>query len=266
MKKILALSLALLMMAASLAACNKKPNTVTSEEEDDGYVASEKNPNSSDTTNPDNNKNPNSSGSNNVQTSGTWVEQVDTVYAGVDLRLRTSASASNNNNIAKIVSFGTKLNRTETDGNWSKVTLDNDSQVYYVSNTWISSSVGHFNFVDCSPVDLTINNTSNNIIFFTSPFECDDQELYFENAVCASGFRLSNIKDGSYTLKKTGTSVSGAWIRVEFVGTIVINDKNTKTFTAEEPGELYVKIRAIDRGDITDPTYSKPSGPVGGLG
>lgn len=263
MKKILALSLALLMMAASLAACNKKTSTLPPEDDDDAYVSTNNNPSTSDPTNPEDNKNPDST---NTPQTGAWVEQVDTVYAGVDLRLRTSASASNNNNVAKIVDFGTKLNRSETNGTWSKVTLDGDSQVYYVSNTWISASAGHFNIVDCTPEDLTINNTSNNIIFFTSPFECDDQELYFENTVCASGFKLENIKDGTYTLKKTGTSASGAWIRVEFVGTIVINDKNSKTFTADEPGELYVKIRAIERGDITDPTYSQPSGSVGGHG
>lgn len=264
MKKILALSLALLMLVASLAACNKKPNTLPADDEEDAYVATDKTPSASDPSTSEDEKTPGST--TTTPQTGAWVEQVDTVYAGVDLRLRTSASASNNNNIAKIVDYGTKLTRTETNGTWSKVTVDGDSQVYYVSNTWLSSNPGHFNIVDCTPVDLTINNTSNNIIFFTSPFECDDQELYFENTVCASGFKLSNVKDGTYTLKKTGTSVSGAWIRVEFVGTIEINEKNFKTFTADAPGVLYVKIRAIDRGDITDPTYSKPSGPVGGHG
>lgn len=262
MKKILALSLALLMMAASLAACNKKPTTLPSEDDDDAYVSTNNNPNTSDPTNPEDNQNP---GSTTTPQTGAWVEQVDTVYAGVDLRLRTSASASNNNNVAKVVDFGTKLNRTETNGTWSKVTVDGDSQVYYVSNTWISTNAGHFNFTACDPVDLTINSTPNNIIFFTSPFECEDGDLYLENAVCASGIKLSNI-EGTYTLKKTGASLSGSWIRVEFVGTIKISDKNTMTFTSDAPGELYVKMLAIKRGDITDPTYTQSSGPVGGHG
>ena len=73
-------------------------------------------------------------------------------------------------------------------------------------------------------------------------------------------------KDLAYTLKKVATSASGSWIKVEFVGTIEINTNNTKTFAAGNPGELYVKVRAIERGDITDPTYSGGSSSGGGRG
>lgn len=259
MKKFLALSLALLMMAASLAACNKKNNKVLSDDEDEGYVSTTQKP--SDTTTPDD-KDPDAP---TTQT-GTWVEQVDTVYAGVDkLHLRTSDNKDSNNNIAKTIDWGTKLNRTETNGKWSKVTLDGDSQTYYVSNTWISANAGHFNIVACEPVTLEIKDTSNNILFFESPFECNDSELYYDNVICASGFKLSNI-DGAYTLKKTGVSSSGSWVRVEFVGTIKISDKTSATFTETAPGELYVKILAFNRGDIDDPTYVKPGTSTGGRG
>ena len=271
MKKTLALALAILMLTASLAACSKKENTPPVDDEDDGYVTkdtkdtsdtndSDENNDSNNNNDTDNNGNSNDNNNNNLVG---WMDSVDTVYAGVRLNLRTSA-AMGNNNIAKEVPFGTKLNRTATNSVWSKVTLDGDTTEYYVSNDWISSTAGHFSYNSCEPVALTINDTPNNIIFFTSPFECEDNELYFSNAVCASGFKLSNVSEG-YSLKKVATSASGSWIKVEFVGTITISANNTKTYTADAPGELYVKVRAIERGDITDSTHTNnPSG--GGSG
>ena len=262
MKKTLALLLALLMITTiALAACKKeKTPSGLDDEDDDNY-----NVLSSDSESESGSESESESESKKPATSE-WVDKNDVVYAGVDrLNLRTSASASNNNNISKTVDSGTKLNRISSNGVWSKVTLDGNTQEYYVSNDWLSSNAGDFSFTACTPVDLTINETTNNIIFFESPFESDDEDLYFENAVCASGFKKANVK-GAYTLKKVATSASGSWIKVEFVGTIEINTNNTKTFAAGNPGELYVKVRAIERGDITDPTYSGGSSSGGGRG
>ncbi len=266
MKKTLALLLALLMLGASLVACQQQPTTPP-DEEDDGYISTNKDNqnnendnNNNEGNNEGNNENPGNEGneqpdnSTNVPQIGAWVEQIDTVYAGATLKLRSSASKASDNNVVKSVPFGTKLNRTDTNQEWSKVSLDGDSQTYYVLNAWLASNNGSFTFTDCTPVDLTINQTSNNIMFFKSPFESEDQNAYYANVICASGFQHDQV---SYTsLKKTGVSANGLWIRIEFVGTITIGANNTKTYTDTQPGVLYVKMRSIERGDITDPTHS----------
>ncbi|MBQ9086655.1 MAG: hypothetical protein IJY47_05660 [Clostridia bacterium] len=264
MKKPLALLLALLMTTTvALAACSKEKDTDSNL--DDDFDNEYNNVQTTDVES----ENESESGTETdtkKPVSSDWVDKNDVVYAGVDrLNLRTSASSSNNNNIAKTVDSGTKLNRASSNGTWSKVTLEGSTQVYYVSNAWLSSNAADFSYTACTPVALTINDTTNNIIFFESPFESDDSNLYFENAVCASGFKKENVK-GEYTLKKVGTSASGSWIKVEFVGTIEINANNKKTFTSDNPGELYVKTRAIERGDISDPTYSSGSSSGGGRG
>lgn len=261
MKKVLALFLALMMVTVSLAACKKEPSSslLGEEGDDDGYVVK---PNNSDTSDTSDTSNTTGGG---TQT-GVWTDTGDTMYAGVDeLRLRTSADSGNN--VAKKVNMGTKLNRISTNGVWSKVTVEGDTNEYYVSNAWLSSNVGDFNFTETNPaVALTIGNTDNNILFFESPFEADG-DAYYENVVCASGFKVDKVSS-TYTLEKIGTSASGNWIKVKFVGTITITATNTKTYTPDNPGILYVKMRAITRGDIVDPTYTSnnPGGDVGGHG
>ncbi len=245
MKKILALLLVLLMVTSIvLVACQKK-KPVKNDENDDDYNNVETTDEASETQLESDTFIPN----------GTWREVNDTVYAGVDsLNLRT-APQTGSSTIAKKVNAGDKLNRTETNGVWSKVTLDGDSTVYYVANTWISTNASNFSYTECDPVDLEINATERNVIFFTSPFENEDEDLYFDNAVCSSGIKTSNVI-GEYSLKKIATSTNGAWIKVEFVGTIKINDANQKTYAAENPGVLYIKALSVSRGDIIDPTYT----------
>ena len=246
MKKILALLLVLLMVTSIvLVACQKKKPARDDDNNDDYNnvvttdAASETEPLESDTFIP----------------SGTWREVTGVVYAGVDnLNLRT-APQTGSSTIAKKVNAGQKLNRTETNGVWSKVTLDGDSTVYYVANTWLSTNGNNFSFTACDPVNLTINATDRSVVFFTSPFDNEDNDLYLDNAVCASGIKTQNVI-GDYTLKKLATSVNGAWIKVEFVGTIKINDKNQKTFDSSAPGVLYIKALSVSRGDIVDPTYT----------
>lgn len=261
MKKTLALLLALLMITTiSLAACKKdKTPSGLDDEDDDNFnaVTTDENESESESESDSDTKKP---------ATTEWVDKNDVVYAGVDrLNLRTSASASSSTNIAKKVDSGTKLNRIASNGIWSKVTLDGETTEYYVSNDWLASNGGDFSFTSCTPVDLTINESEYLLTFFESPFESDDNDLYFENAVCASGFKKENVK-GTYTLKKIGTSASGSWIKVTFVGTIEISSNNVKTFSTEAPGTLYIKQSAITRGVVTDPTYvaNNPSG--GGRG
>lgn len=275
MKKGLALCLAGLMLTAALTACKDDTPTTPSgsDADDDGYVYNNNNNNNNNTDNGTNgtgDSSTNGSGTTNGGTNtatGTWVDAAGTFYAGDELRLRTSASSSGTNNIAKTVPLGTQLTRISTNGTWSKVTVSGDSTEYYVSNDWLASNGNDFSFTACEPVSLTINESSYNIMFFETPFEAGD-EVYYENVVCKSGFKLSNVSQG-YTLKKIGTSASGNWIKVEFVGTITISSTNVKTYTAEAPGVLYVKMRAIKvHGSITDPTYTGGSfgGTVGGRG
>ena len=260
MKKTLALLLALLMITTiSLAACKKdKTPSGLADEDDDNFNAI--------TTDAESESESESGSDSKKPASTDWVDKNDVVYAGVDrLNLRTSASASSSSNIAKKVDSGTKLNRISSNGIWSKVTLEGDTTEYYVSNDWLASNGGDFSFTACTPVDLTINESEYLLTFFESPFESDDNDLYFENTVCASGFKKENVK-GEYSLKKIGTSATGSWIKVTFVGTIEISANNKKTFSADEPGTLYIKLSAVSRGVVTDPTYvaSNPSG--GGRG
>ena len=245
MKKILALLLVLLMVISIVLVACQKNKPVRDDDDDDDYNNVETTDVASETV----------LESDTFIPTGTWREVSDTVYAGVDsLNLRT-APQTGSSTIAKKVNAGQKLTRTETNGVWSKVTMEGDSTVYYVANTWLSTNGNNFTFTDCTPVDLTIEATERNVIFFTSPFENEDPDLYFDNAVCSSGFKTENVI-GEYTLKKLATSANGAWIKVEFVGTIKINDNNQKTFSAENPGVLYIKALSISRGDIVDPTYT----------
>jgi hypothetical protein len=102
-------------------------------------------------------------------------------------------------------------------------------------------------------------------MFFENPFESEDMDAYYDIVLCKSGFKLSNVSS-TYSLKKTGTSENGEWIRVEFVGTITISATNSATFTEAAPGVFYVKMRSITRGDIIDPTYSAGGGSTSGHG
>ena len=260
MKKTLALLLALLMIATmALAACQKDKKPSGLDDLDDEY-------NNLSDTDFETEENESTSGSDTKKpVSNEWVDKNDVVYAGAsNLNLRTSASASSSNNISKKVDSGTKLNRISTNGIWSKVTLEGNTQEYYVSNDWISSNASDFEITPCTAVALTINETTNNILFFESPFESyDGADLRYENVALASGFKKANVK-GEYSLQKIGTSASGNWVKVKFVGTIEISSSNTKTFTADNPGEFFVKIRAFNRGDITDPTYTGGNTPSGG--
>ena len=257
MKKVLAILLAMMLMSATLVACEKEqPNLPEEEEEDDGYINSD--PDDTDgegEQNPDDGEqNPNENTDQTPSTSG-WVTKNDTVYAGVQLRLRTSPSSAGTNNIAKSVDMGTKMNRSEANAKWSKVTLDGDSTTYYVSNAWLTSSNADFTFTDCAdPVSLTINASDYNLCFFFTPYESEDQDAYFENVLGAGGFKLAAVTSG-YSLKKIATSNGGNWIKVQFVGTVTISGK-AHTYTEAAPGVFYVKMRAITRNDITDPTYT----------
>lgn len=269
MKKTLAILLAILMLSAAFVACEKEPTPPVEDDEDDGYIDTD--PDGEQTPdgeqNPDGEQTPDGEQNPNTQTPSTngWITKNDVVYAGVQLRLRTSPSSSGNNNIAKSVEMGTKLNRSETNAKWSKITLDGETTEYYVSNAWIASSMGDFKYTTLTePVSLTINASDYNIIFFFTPFESGDNDAYYENVLGAGGFKLKDVSS-TYTLKKTATSESGTWIRVEFVGTVTISGK-ANTYTDAQPGVFYVKTRAIARGDITDPTYSSGSGNVPGHG
>ena len=194
-----------------------------------------------------------------------YVDKNDTVYAGVSLRLRTSPSTASDNNIAKVVDFGTKLNRVSSNGVWDKVTLDGSDTVYYVDSDWVAAGNANFVFTNCeTPVEITLSTTtSNKVVFFQSPFECEDNNKYFANAVCASGLSASNLSEG-YKLTKVATNAN--WIKVTFVGTVTISSNNSKTFTEEAPATLYIKARAFERGDVVDPTYSSGGSGVGGIG
>ena len=268
MKKTLALLLALFLLAATFVACEKEPvNNVPDDDEDDGYINTDpdenENPGNNEQNPNENEQNPNEN-EQNPSTSG-WVTKNDVVYAGVQLRLRTSPSSASNNNIAKTVNMGTKMNRSEVNAKWSKVTLDGETTEYYVSNAWLASASGDFTFTNVAePVSLTVNASDYSICFFYTPFESDDEDAYFENVLCAGGFKLKDVSS-TYTLKKVAASASGNWIKVEFVGTVTISGK-ANTYTEAAPGVFYVKTRAISRGDITDPTYSTGNENVPGHG
>ena len=269
MKKTLAILLALLAAASiTLASCsNNKKTPVDDADNDPDYDyqddtdESESNTNpGGDTTNPGGTQ----GGTDNPITGG-YVDRSGEVYAGVDLNLRTSPSASGNNNIAKTVPFGTKLICKATNGTWDKVTLEGGTDEYFVLTAWLASGNANFSFTDCEDVDITLSTTTaNKVIFFETPFESDNNSLYFENAACASGLTAADLsglsENETYKLTKVATNAN--WVKVTFVGKITISANNTFTAKADAPATFYIKAKAFTRGDIIDSTFD--GGSTGG--
>lgn len=240
MKKILALSLALLMMAASLAACNKKNNNVLSDDEDEGYVSTTQKP--SDTTTPDD-KDP----EDPTTQTGTWVERNDeTVYVGMDgVNLRTGPATSYSS--AFKVNAGQQLTRKATNGAWDKVVYND--QEYYIASDLVTANGKDFNITAKDPAgDLTIKDGVT-IILRVTPFDPMKGSAYYEANIALYGV---SAKDGG-TLKKIGVSESGDWYQVSYVGTF-----NGKTYNGTE--KLYMHKNNVLNGYVVDPdvTVSNP--------
>ena len=243
MKKFLALSLALLMLAASLVACNKTQTNTFSEEDDEGYVSTTKNPTDNNTTNPDN-KNPDST--------GTWVTRNDeSVYVGMDgVNLRTGPGTSYS--VATTVNAGQELIRKETNGTWDKVVYND--QEYYIATDLVATNGKDFVIVaKDEPVTLALTEFTINLR--TTPFATKQASAYSTANIAVNGV---SQKDGG-TLKKVGVSESGDWYEVSYVGTF-----GGKTYDGTE--KLYMHKSSVLNGYVNDPEVPQGSGSSSGGG
>lgn len=263
MKKTLAILLALLTAATvALTACSPDDREPADNNDDDDidYVEDEDTDDKKPKDTSDNDDDKNNGNSNNEEED----DKVPAVlYAGVELRLRSSTSTSSENNVVKTVPFGTKLNYVATSGSWYKVTLDGDSAEYYVQSKWLASGNAAFSFTDCEDADLTVETTSNKVVFYNSPFVCEDLETALQNALLGDGFLKTHFMDG---YKLTAVATNSGWVKVEFVGTIKLSENKTATYAEANPGVFYVQMKSFTEGRISGLNTSGGSGSVGGIG
>lgn len=183
------------------------------------------------------------------------------VYAGVELNLRTSTNTSSSSNIYRKVPFGTKLNYISTSGAWAKVKLDNDDTECYVQTQWLAETNTDFKFTDCDDQDITVATTENKVVFYFSPFVCQNLETALQNALFGDGFIKDNFQSG---YKLTRLEMNDNWVKVSFVGTIKTSETKSVTYTEQDPGIFYVQVKSFKDGRISDPTFPGNSGGSGG--
>ena len=172
----------------------------------------------------------------------------DIVYAGAHtLNLRTTPST--NGTVIKTVPFGTKLNRSQTNGEWDKVTLDGDTTVYYVLHSWTTTNNADFQFIDCTPASVTVKTTDSKVQFYLSPFVNNDLEIALENAYLKDGFKASDFYEG-YTL--TRVAMNSNWVKVIFTGTVKGRTVESATF--------YIQTKHFTNGRLSDPTFPGQGG------
>ena len=184
----------------------------------------------------------------------------DTVYAGVTLKLRSSASDASENNVVKSVPFGTKLNCISTSGAWYKVRLDGDDTDYYVQKKWTATSNSSFAFTYITLTDIKVETTTTKVVFYDSPFVCDDLESALQNALLGDGLIKTNFEDG---YKLTAVATNDGWVKVKLVGTVTYGNKSV-TYAEADPGVFYVQMKCFTTGRITGLTSDGSD--MGGIG
>ena len=254
MKKFLAILLALLTATTvMLTACSgdDREGGDLNDDDDIDYVDDDK-VKDSDDEEEDGKKKP---------TDKTEVTVPSVIYAGVTLKLRSSASDSSENNVVKSVPFGTKLNYISTSGTWYKVRLDGDETDYYVQKKWTATGNSAFVFTDCAETELTVATTTDKVQLYNSPFVCDDSTTALQNALLGNGFTKDNFEAG---YKLTAVATNDGWVKVKFSGKITDGSKSAE-YTTENPGVFYITMKCFTTGRITGLTSGGGSG-VGGLG
>ena len=251
MKKTLAIFLALLAAASvTLASCGnkKKPleqggggSYIDDEYDDDTTTNNDGNSNTGDTGN---------NGNTNVSDpTANYTDTNDVVYAGVELNLRTTPST--NGTVIKTVPFGTKLNRSQTNGDWDKITIEGDSNVYYVLHEWTTASNANFTFTDCEHTAFTVVGAKEGkgVQFYYSPFVHNNLSTALNNAYLGTAFLASDLQN--YTL--TRVAMNSSWVKVIFTGTV-----KGKTLTDEV---FYIQASHFnDKDRISDPTFPGQGG------
>ena len=263
MKKTLAILLALLMTSSiALVSCENNSRTPNSGDWDDenDYV-DESDDGTSDTSNESGDSTDSGDEGNNSNPTG-WIETNDTVYVGVNVTLRTEPSNADSVKSDKKVTFGTAINRLETNYTWDKVSVDGST--YYIKSIYIEKNGNNFKFTDVEngPVTIEINPANTNkVVFYRSPFFIDDPNdslAYLNNAYTASGILPGNLAQG-YTLKKLAVSANGSWVKVEFTGKLTFGTTEYKDYETT-PGVFYIQAKSFNDGRIVDNTWSTGGG------
>lgn len=229
MKKTLALLLALItMLSFTLASCNKDGETEGSESE---------------TTNNDiffgnQTEKPTEKPTEEVTTPpAEFTAKVDTVYAMWYANVREEPNTSSEK--LGSVEYKAALQRTETNGTWSKVSFVNEygeTVEGYIANYLVTTNEALTKFENAEQITMYV--TASTLNLRATPWAEDVQN------------GITSIKHGA-AVKRLGTTGDGSWTYVEFTYTdngeskTVTGYCNTKYLSATQPEE-----------DATDgPTY-----------
>ena len=179
-----------------------------------------------------------------------WMATV--VYAGVELELYASMDADSEP--VKTVPFGTRLDRSETDGTWDKVKLEGEDTEYYVLTKWISVNGANFEFKPCDDVCVVVKEKETFVMYYT-PFICCDGESCLENAVGKTEITLGNLNK-QYDITKVEEGDN--WVKVKFYGTIKTDDFSV-TYYKVAPATFYIQKKYFINGALDDVTYDDGS-------
>jgi len=265
MKKTLAILLALLMTATvALVSCenNGREPVGGDWDNDDEYEDGETDDESGDENESESDgESESNNDSSNTDIYG-WTAKSDTVYAGVNLRLREDKSDTSKEICT--IPFGASLSRSGTNGTWDEVTYNGNTG--YVLHTWVSANGDDFLFNDVEEVTISLQ-AGKSVMFFKTPIHHGtDFETDSANVLCASGLTVANLKDimnsdgttvkTPLSLTKVGVSKSGNWVKVKITGLAKISETNKKECNGDV---YYVRALAFNRGDINDTTWNNNS-------
>ncbi len=225
MKKILATTLALLMMATtvSLAACGKDdPDPVDPDDDDEfeyNYSSDSENESDEDSTDSDR-----TDKDDNESPFGEWIDKNDKIVVAMDRVVLREGPGRDYEAVATL-KWNTVLDRKGTNGTWHKVSYE--GQECYVNADYTTREVNDFKFTDlptAEQIDLHVKGDFK-INLRVTPFY---PEYDPSDNVIFSGFSATETDSEGESLKLIAKSESGSWYKVSFTGTW-----GQKTYTNE---------------------------------
>ena len=215
MKKILAASLALLMMATtvSLAACSKD-DPAPADPDDDEFEYNYSSDTDSDAAAPSDSDNAESE-TQNESPNGEWIEKNDKIVVAVD-RVVLRDGPGRDYDAVKTLNWNTVLDRVGTNGNWHKVNYDGGE--YYINSDYTSREVKDFSFTDYPAAEqISLNvRLDCQVNLRETPFYTEYDP--YDNVIFA-GFKDTETDGEGESLKLIAKSESGNWYKVSFTGT-----------------------------------------------
>ena len=208
MKKLLISALALItVLTMSLTACgnntqNPDANTdLTDEWMDDSGNGS--------TTGDNTNTDQNGGSTETPADTQTWTDMNDTVYVLADgVRLRSTTSDANQNNVKAVVNMTNQLSRTKVSNDgWSEVTTQN-GETLYIKSAYLTTNFNDVDFVACEEKTIVLDSDIYNIYLRSAPTTAEGT-----NAADAVATEF-NAK----AVKYSEINKSGTWARIQYDG------------------------------------------------